>query len=258
MKTVALLNQKGGTGKTTSTVNIGAGLARKGKKILLVDIDPQAGLTYSCGIAAHDLDSTIYELIKGEAMLEDVLIDSRRGLHLIPANVSLSGADIDQAETAGREFLLKEALTNVTSVNPDYILIDCPPSLGLLSLMSLTYVGEVYIPLQAEYLALQGLARLTETVEMVRGRLNPGLEISGILATRFDSRKVLNREVLAKIQEHFGAKVFKTTIRENISLAEAPSYGKSIFEYKPESHGAEDYESLCREILRRTEHGRAP
>lgn len=249
MRTLAFLNQKGGTGKTTSTVNVGAGLARKGKKVLLVDMDPQAALTYSLGVKAHELDRAIYELLKGETTLEDVPID-RRGLHLIPANLNLSGADLELAGMPGREFLLQEALS-ANEVYYDYILIDCPPSLGLLSVMSLTYVGEVYIPLQTEYLALQGLARLTETVETVKKRLNPGLEISGILATRFDSRKVLNREVLAKIQEHFGTKVFKTTIRENISLAEAPSFGKTIFEYKPESHGAEDYEKLCREILRR-------
>ena len=249
MRTIALLNQKGGTGKTTSTVNVGAGLAQKGKKVLLVDMDPQAALTYSLGVKAHELDRAIYELLKGEATLEEVPID-RRGLHLIPANLNLSGADLELAGMPGREFLLTELLS-ANEVYYDYILIDCPPSLGLLRLMALTYVGEVYIPLQTEYLALQGLARLTETIETVRKRLNPSLTISGIIATRFDQRKVLNREVLGKIQEHFGAKVFKTAIRENISLAEAPSFGKTIFEYKPGSHGAEDYESLCREILKR-------
>ena len=253
MRTIALLNQKGGTAKTTSTVNVGAGLTRLGKKVLLVDIDPQAALTYSLGVKAHELDRAIYELIKGEAKLGNVLV-KRAGVHLIPANLDLSGADLELAAMPGREYLLKEALSdqrNVTSVNPDYILIDCPPSLGLLSLMALTYAKEVFIPLQTEYLALQGLARLTETIETVRKRLNPDLVISGIIATRFDGRKVLNREVLAKIQEHFGAKVFKTTIRENISLAEAPSFGKTIFEYRPGSHGAKDYDGLCREILRR-------
>jgi len=253
MRTIALLNQKGGTGKTTSTVNIGAGLTRLGRKVLLVDIDPQAALTYSLGVKAHELDRAIYELIKGEATLEDVMIE-RAGVHLIPANLDLSGADLELAGAAGREYLLKEALSdqrNVTNVNPDYLLIDCPPSLGLLSLMALTAAKEVWIPLQMEYLALQGLSRLLQTVGVVKKRLNPSLEITGIIGTRFDSRRNLNKEVLTKIREYFGGKVFKTVIRENIALAEAPSFGKTIFEYRARSHGAEDYESLCREILRR-------
>lgn len=252
MRTIALLNQKGGTGKTTSTVNVGAGLTRLGCKVLLIDLDPQSALTYSLGVKAHELDRAIYELIKGEATLADILIE-RAGVHLIPANLNLSGADLELAAMPGREYLLKEALSdqrNVTSVNPDYILIDCPPSLGLLSLMALTAAKEVWIPLQMEYLALQGLSRLLQTVGVVKKRLNPSLEITGIIGTRFDSRRNLNKEVLTKIRQYFGGKVFKTVIRENISLAEAPSFGKTIFEYRPGSHGAEDYESLCREILR--------
>lgn len=254
MRTIALLNQKGGTGKTTCTVNVGAGLARKGKRVLLVDMDPQAALTYSLGVKAHELDTAIYELLKVDTTLEEILID-KGNLSLIPANLNLSGADLELANTRGRERRLEAALYDSPRslhMKPfDYILIDCPPSLGLLSLMALTAAREVWIPLQMEYLALQGLSRLLQTVGVVKKRLNPSLEITGIIGTRFDSRRNLNKEVLAKIREYFGTKVFKTAIRENISLAEAPSFGKTIFEYRPGSHGAEDYESLCREILRR-------
>lgn len=252
MRRIALLNQKGGTGKTTCTVNIGVGLSRLGKTILLIDMDPQASLTYSLGTKAHELPRAIYELIKGEASIEDILIE-RDGIFLIPANLNLSGADLELAGTPGREFLLKEALSNVSLVSPDYILIDCPPALSLLSLMALTAAKEVYIPLQTEYLALQGLTKLVQTIGTVRKRLNPDLAITGIIPTRFDARKILNREVLSKIQEYFSEKVFDTLIRENISIAEAPSHGKSIFEYKSTSHGAEDYANLCQEILRREE-----
>ena len=169
---------------------------------------------------------------------------------LVPADINLSGAEIELAGLAGREFLLKEALSSLRGY--DYIFIDCPPSLGLLTLNTLTAAQEVFIPLQTEYLALYGIAKLTTTVELVRKRLNRKLEITGILPTRFDSRKNLNREVLNKIQEHFRDKVFKTLIRDNISLAEAPSYGQTIFEYAPKSYGAEDYLKLCKEIAGRS------
>ena len=248
MKIIALVNQKGGVGKTTSVINIGAGLNRLGKKVLLIDLDPQAHLTYSLGIQAHELERAIYEVLTGGATLQEVLINSD-GLMIIPSALSLSGAEIELTGLPGREFLLKEVLSKVKGYN--YILIDCPPSLGLLTLNALTTAQEVYIPLQTEFLALQGLSKLLETIGVVKKRLNSNLEITGIIATRFDRRKNLNREVVAKIKDYFGNKLFKTLIRDNISLAEAPSFGKTIYEYKPRSYGAEDYLTLSKEIIER-------
>ena len=248
MRIIAIANQKGGVGKTTSTINIGAGLNQLGKKVLLIDLDPQAHLTYSTGIAAHELTRTIYQVLKGEATVEDIILD-RNGVKLIPSTLDLSGAEIELSGMPGREFLLNEGINRPKGF--DFILIDCPPSLGLLTLNAFTTSKEIYIPLQMEFLALQGMGKLLQTVEVVKKRLNKDLAITGVIGTRFDGRKTLNREVEEKIKAHFGDKVFKTFIRENISLAEAPSFGKTIFEYKPDSHGAEDYLALCREIIER-------
>jgi len=248
MPTIAVINQKGGVGKTTTVANLGAGLARLKKRVLLVDLDPQAHLTCCLGLNTHELDRTIYEMLKGKASLDETYVE-RDGIHLLPSSLDLSGAEVEFAVEAGREFLLKESLTSIKQY--DFVLLDCPPSLGLLSLNALTAADEVYIALQTEFLALQGLSKLLETIEKIKQRLNPALEITGIIATRYDGRKVLNQEVAGKIQEHFGSKVFKTFIRDNISLAEAPSFGKNIFEYKPDSRGALDYMALSREILER-------
>jgi chromosome partitioning protein len=250
MKIIALANQKGGVGKTTSATNIGAGLGKLGKKVLLIDLDPQAHLTYSLGIEAHKLDKTVYELLKGEAGLKDVL-RARGELTVLPAKLDLSGAEIEIAGMAGREFLLKEALEGLSGF--DYVFIDCPPSLGLLTLNGLTTAQEVYIPLQTEFLALQGMSKLLQTVEIVQKRLNKELKITGIIATRYDQRKKLNKEVVEKMREYFGdKKLFQTMIRDNVSLAEAPGFGQTILEYKPDSYGAMDYLSLCKEILERS------
>ena len=248
MHTIAIANQKGGTGKTTSTINLGAGLTNLKQKVLLVDIDPQAHLTYSLGIKAHELQKTVYNVLKREAATRDVILDRGR-LKVMPSTLDLSGAELELSNVAGREFLLKEALNGLDGF--DFILIDCPPSLGLLTLNAFTATHEVYVPLQTEFLALQGMSKLMETIEVVKKRLNRKLNVTGIIGTRFDARKNLNKEVVAKIREHFGTKLFKTLIRENISLAEAPSYGQSIFDYKPTSYGAEDYLNLSKEILRR-------
>jgi len=251
MRIIALTNQKGGVGKTTSVTNIGAGLCKLGQKVLLIDLDPQAHLTYSLGFTAHEIEKTVYQLLKAEEPAEST-IQKRNGIHLIPANIDLSGAEIELISVAGREFLLKENLVNLLNGNYyDYILLDCPPSLGLLTLNALTTATEVFIPLQTEYLALNGLSKLLQTINVVKKRLNPGIEITGIIATRYDGRKKLNNEVVNKIREHFGDKLFPTLIRDNVSLAEAPSFGMTIFEYKPDSNGATDYLSICQEILNR-------
>lgn len=248
MRKITVSNHKGGVGKTTTAVNIGAGLARLDKKVLLIDLDPQAHLTYSLGIQAHELEKTMYELLKGELKFSDVLL-KKNGLDIIPASLNLSSADVELANIPGRERLLSGALEGVTDY--DFMILDCPPSLGLLTLNSLTISREVFIPIQAEYLALQGMSKLLQLVDIVKSRLNSELEITGIIGTRFDIRKKLNNEVIEKIREYFHEKLFKTLIRENIALAEAPSFGQDIFEYNPKSHGAVDYMNLCREIIER-------
>ena len=248
MHTITILNQKGGVGKTTTAANVGAGLTLMKKRVLLIDLDPQANLTYSLGILAHELEFSVYDVINGNADFSDVII-KRDKLDLLPSNLSLSGAEMQFSSVAGREFLLKEKCD--FSNTYDYIIIDCSPSLGLLTLNALTSVREVYITLQTEYLPMQGLARLLETVDIVKKRLNEKLEITGIICTRYDSRKNLHNEVVEKIEQHFGDKVFNTKIRDNISLAEAPGFGQTIFEYRPKSRGADDYKSLTHEIIKR-------
>jgi chromosome partitioning protein len=245
---IALVNQKGGVGKTTSVINIGAGIAGLGKRVAVVDLDPQAHLTSSLGIRAHELENTVYEVLKGEAEIQRAVIE-RDGLTVVPSTLDLSGAEVELSNEAGREFLLREALEALEGY--DYILLDAPPSLGLLSLNALTASSHLIIPLQAEFLALQGMSKLLETIEKVKGRLNKKLDISGIIVTHYDGRKNLNREVAEKITGHFGEKVFKRFVRDNISLAEAPSFGLDIFKYRPSSHGAEDYMALSKEILER-------
>ena len=251
MRKIAILNQKGGVGKTTLVANLGAGLARQRKRmrLLLVDLDPQAHLTYSLGLAAHELKTSIYELLQGQAVLSEALVEIKEGLHLIPASLDLASAELEFAAVPGREFLLKELLAEVEGY--DYILIDCPPNLGLLTINALTMAEEVIIPVQTEFLALQSLSRLLETIQVVQKRLNPGLAISGMVATRYAKRKNLNREVVENLRQHFGKLVYKTIIRDNVSLAEAPSHGLDIFSYKPRSYGAEDFTALSREFARR-------
>lgn len=249
-KIIAFTNQKGGTGKTTSTVNCGAGLSRLGKKALIIDLDTQANATVHLGIKVHELSRTIASLLEGKDSIEETIVE-RDGLDILPSSLDLAETETRIFNTAGREFILKETLDGLKRTY-DFILIDCPPSLGILTLNALVAVKEVYIPLEVHYLALQGLRALKGIVELVKKRLNPRLEIAGIIATKYDGRKTLNREVVEKIREHFGGTVFNTLIRDNIALAEAPSYGKTIFEYRPNSHGAEDYLSLCQEILQRS------
>jgi len=246
MKIISLFNQKGGVGKTTSAVNIGAGMAKLGQRVLLIDLDPQANLTLSLGLNPNDSELSIYELLDGKATAAQA-IKPRDGLDVIPAAIQLAGAELQFAGVPGREMLLSDALGGLG--NYDFVFIDCPPSLGLLTLNALTACNEIYIPIQAEFLPLQGLKQLTETVEIVQRRLNPGLEISGVITTFYDPRKVLQRQVMERIKERFGPRVFNQTIRVNVALAEAPGAGKTIFEYQPDSHGAQDYLSLCREIL---------
>jgi len=248
-KTIAFINQKGGTGKTTSTVNIGAGLTRLGQKVLLVDLDPQANLTYHVGIKAGELKAFISEVLEDRAGTEEAIVE-RGSLDIIPSTLALAETEARIFNVTGREYLLKGALAGLKR-GYGYILIDCPPSLGTLTINALVASKEVFIPLEVEALALQGLRAIRDVVTIARERLNPGLEITGIIATKFDGRKNLSREVLGTIKKHFGPLIFKTVIRDTVRLAEAPSYGQDIFSYAPRSYGAEDYLSLCKEILQR-------
>jgi chromosome partitioning protein len=245
-KVISISNHKGGVGKTTSAINIGAGLNKLGKKVLLIDLDPQANLSQSLGLIEQDRN--IYGAIRGEYKLEPISI--LKGLDIIPSTLDLSGAEIELSGEAGREYILKELIDSLRG-SYDYIIIDSPPSLGLLTINSFTASDLIYIPLQAQYLALQGLAKLTEVVEKIQKRLNKDLKLGGVIVTQYDSRKVLNRDVVATIETHFKDEVFKTKIRDNIALAEAPTQGLDIFRYNPKSYGAEDYLSLCREIVKR-------
>ena len=245
---ISLLNHKGGVGKTTSAINIGAGMVENGKRVLLIDLDPQANLTLSLG--APRMPETIYEAMKGEAPLTPYTV--KEGLDIIISTLDLSGAEMELINEAGREFILRELFEPVRD-KYDYILIDCPPSLGLLTLNALTCSDLVYIPLQTQFLALQGLAKIKQVISKVKLRLNKKLEIGGVIATMYDNRKVLNRDVVETMKKYFGDTVFKTMIRDNVSLAEAPAKRKDIFEYSRNSIGAKDYLALCKEILERTE-----
>jgi chromosome partitioning protein len=249
-KVIAISNHKGGVGKTTSTINIGAAIHRllsdwEGR-VLLIDLDPQANLTQSLGLI--DQERNIYGAIRGEYKLQPVKV--LNGLDVIPSTLDLSGAEVELSGEAGREYILRELIEPLRS-SYEYILIDSPPSLGLLTINAFTASDEIYIPLQAQYLAIQGLAKLTEVIEKIKKRLNKKLKIGGVFITQYDSRKVLNRDVVATIEDHFKDIVFKTKIRDNIALAEAPAQGLDIFRYQPKSYGAEDYYSLAKEIIKR-------
>lgn len=247
-RTIAIINQKGGSGKTTTTVNLGAYLATFGRKVLLLDLDPQANTTIHLGLKPHIIEKSIYDVmterINIETVIKQTCVDN---LYICPANINLSGVEIELAGVVGREMVLKDSLENV-SAKYDFIIIDCPPSLSLLTINALTVAKEIIIPVQTEFFALEGMGKLVNTVDIIRKRLNRELSITGILPTMFDSRTNLSREVIDKIKEYFGEKVYNTKIRKNIKLAEASSHGKPILLYDPRSSGAEDYESFSNEV----------
>ena len=244
-KVFSISNHKGGVGKTTSAINIGAGLNRLGKKVLLIDLDPQANLSQSLGLI--EPERNIYGAIRGAHKL--LPVEVLKGLDVIPSTLDLSGAEVEISGEPGREYILKDLIDPIRA-SYDYILIDSPPSLGLLTINSFTASDRVLIPLQAQYLALQGLTKLLEVIEKIQKRLNKELKVGGVFITQYNERKVLNRDVVATIEAHFKNKVFKTRVRENIALAEAPAQGVDIFRYQAKSYGAEDYLSLCNEILK--------
>jgi len=247
MRNIAILNQKGGVAKTTCTINIGAGLALAGKSVCLVDMDPQSHLTKGLGVWQSDLN-TIYDLMRARASLDEVLT-LRDGLSIIPAGLDMTGANLEMGGEIGRERKLEKALKEL--MDYDYVLIDCPPALNLLTINALTYVREVFVPIEPEYFALEGTAQLEKTIELVKDGLNPHLSISGVIITKYNSSRNLTKEVESQIRNHFQKKVFKTVIRIAVAVAEAPAFGQTIFEYDPHGNGAIDYTNLCKEIIRR-------
>lgn len=257
----AFLNQKGGVGKTTSVVNVGSALAILGKKVLIVDLDPQGHLTTFLGIEQSEGAPTIYDVFRGTVQLKDAIVEQKLGarmtiagqdsalfMSVLPANLKLAGVEPKLSQRPDAEFLLRDALRKV-SADYDYILIDCPPSLGLVSTNALHASQQVFIPVQTEFLAFESLESLLERVESIMDNGNPDLHVGGIIATRFDGRKVINRKVVQDLRERFGMLLLNTMIRENIVLAESPSVGKDIFTYRPRSNGAADYLNLALEIM---------
>jgi len=248
-KIISVANQKGGVGKTTTAINLSASLAVAEKRTLLIDIDPQANSTSSFGFDKNEIDETIYDAImRGDGFQTAIRKTALPFLYLIPSNTDLIGAEIELIGELGREQKLKVLLEEIES-QYDYVLIDCPPSLGLLTVNSLTASHSVIIPLQCEYFAMEGLGQLMRTISLIRSRLNPSLSIEGILITMFDGRNNLAHQVVREVQNHFGNRVFRTIIPRNVRLSEAPSHGKPVILYDVHSKGAESYLNLAKELL---------
>lgn len=248
MKVISFVNQKGGVAKTTSCVNIGASLADQGRRVLLVDLDAQGSLSTSTGLKEIGADEpTVYEVLKG-ADIKEATRTISEDLSVLPTDIRLSGAEIELSSVPGREFLLREALTAFDDVF-DYVLIDCPPSLGVLTLIALTASDGVIVPVKADYLALKGMSQLVDVINVVKRRMNPGLEIVGVIATFFDSRRKLDQQIVEQIETFFPGKLFETKISQNTALAEAPSQGKNIFEYDSRCKGAQQYRTLAEELI---------
>ena len=246
---IAITNQKGGSGKTTTTVNLGACLAGLGKKILLVDIDPQAHTTTHLGFKPHEIEITICDALINSQPVDKIITKTLvEKLDILPSNVNLSGVEIELVNIVGRENILKDRIKELNN-KYDYILIDCPPSLGILTLNALNTAQELFIPIQAEFFALEGMTKLLQTIKVVKERLNGKIEVSGIILTMFDGRKNICRDVTQKVEEFFKEKVFKTRIRDNVKLAEAPSYGQPVILYAPRSYGSLDYQELAKEVI---------
>lgn len=249
-KIIAVANQKGGVGKTTTAINLSAALAEKGKKVLVVDIDPQGNTTSGFGIEKNELENTVYELMLGECSVKDCMIeDVIPNLSIIPSNVNLAAAEIELIEADKKEYILKNELDWVKD-KFDFVIIDCPPSLSMLTVNSMTASDSVLVPIQCEYYAMEGLSQLIHTINLVKKKLNPYLEMEGVVFTMYDSRTNLSQEVVESVKEALEERVFDTNIPRNVRLAEAPSYGMPICKYDANSAGAQAYASLADEIIK--------
>lgn len=248
-KTIAIANQKGGVGKTTTSINLSASLAAKGKKVLVIDTDPQGNTTSGFGVEKNDLDNTVYELMLSECSIKECIInDVIDGVSVIPSNVNLAAAEIELIGVDRKEYILKREVEWIKD-SYDYIIIDCPPSLSMLTINAMTTADTVLVPIQCEYYALEGLSQLIHTINLVKERLNPDLDIEGVVFTMYDSRTNLSMQVVENVKNNLSQKVFQTLIPRNIRLAEAPSYGMPINAYDPKSAGAEAYMQLAEEVI---------
>lgn len=248
---IAIANQKGGVGKTTTSINLSACIAAKGKNVLVIDIDPQGNTTSGYGIEKNELENTIYELMLGDCSIEDCIIKNViDNVSILPSNVNLAAAEIELIGVEKKEYILKNEIDWVKD-RYDYIIIDCPPSLSLLTVNAMTTADSVLVPIQCEYYALEGLSQLIHTVNLVKERLNPDLEMEGVVFTMYDSRTNLSAQVVENVKSHLRQNVYRTVIPRNIRLAEAPSYGQPINIYDPKSAGAESYMALAEEVISR-------
>ena len=252
-RTIVIANQKGGVGKTTTSINLSAALAEQGQKVLVIDMDPQGNTTSGLGVEKDEVENTVYELLLGECMIQECMQkEIFENLSILPANINLAGAEIELISAENKEYLLKNALDEVKD-QYDFIIIDCPPSLNLLTINSMCAGDTVLVPIQCEYYALEGLSQLMHTIDLVKERLNPNLEMEGVVFTMYDARTNLSLQVVESVKNNLNQKVYKSIIPRNVRLAEAPSYGMPITKYDKRSTGAESYRLLAEEVIHRGE-----